>query len=70
MTTIPCSSDAFSYLVAQRANAADYGASFIRAIDACQRFAERSGLVEKWGQDEVQRHLAAAFKHMRRGRRR
>jgi len=68
MTVIPASSDTFALLVAQRSNATNYGASFIRAVDACQRFAQRSGLVERWGQDRVQRHLAEAFKGIRRRR--
>ena len=37
MTVIPQSSDTFALLVSQRANAADYGASFLRAVDTCQR---------------------------------
>jgi hypothetical protein len=71
MTVIPESSDAFTYALARAVNKVDYGASLIRAVDALQKLAERSGLVEKWGQDEVQRHLASAFKplmHRRRTR--
>ena len=69
MTVLPASSDAFALLVHQRSNAANYGASLIRAVDACQRFAERSGLVDRWGPDKVQRYLAEAFKGVRRRKR-
>ena len=68
MSVIPESSDVFTYMLAKAVNRVDYGGSLIRNVDALQRFAERSGLVSKWGQDLVQPHLAAGFKNVQRRR--
>jgi hypothetical protein len=67
-TTIPESSDTFSYLLARAVNRVDYGGDFIRNVDAVWRLAEKSGLAQKWGVDKVQAHMAAAFKNVRRRR--
>jgi hypothetical protein len=69
MTSIlAASSDTFTYMLARAVNKVDYGGSLIRNVDALQRFAERSGLVDKWGQDKVQRYLAEGFRPLRRRR--
>jgi hypothetical protein len=69
MSTIPASSDVFSYELAKAVTFVDYHPrSFIRQVDALQRLAERSGLVEKWGQDRIQKCLSDAFKPLRRRR--
>jgi hypothetical protein len=66
-SVLPCSSDTFAFMVGKAVRFADYHPrSFIRQVDAMQRLAERSGLVTAWGQDEVQRYLAQAFKGIRR----
>jgi hypothetical protein len=68
-TVIPESSDMFSYMLAKAVDRADHGGDFIRNVDAVWRFAEKSGLAQKWGVDRVQKHLAEAFKGIRRRKR-
>jgi hypothetical protein len=68
MTVIPESSDAFTYMLAKAVNRVDYGGDFIRNVDAVWRLAETSGLAQKWGVDEVQRHMSRAFRDVRRRR--
>jgi hypothetical protein len=66
-SVIPRSSDSFSYKLARTINQVDSGeVSFIDAVDTMQRIAERSGLIERWGVDKVQAHMARAFKDIRR----
>jgi hypothetical protein len=67
MSIIPRSSDSFTYKLARTVNRVDSGdISFIDAVDSMQRFAERSGLIERWGVNKVQAHMARAFKDVRR----
>jgi hypothetical protein len=48
MSVIPESSDMFSFMLARSINKVDYGGSLVRNVDAVWRFAEKSGLAEKW----------------------
>jgi len=68
MTVIPESSGRVSYSLATRPSTCDYHpGSFIARSTPCRSWAAL-GLVEKWGQDKIQAHMAAALKSVRRRR--
>jgi hypothetical protein len=66
MTVLPKSSDIFVFMCSQSANAVDYGASLRRAVDGLQRYAMQNGLVDRLGQDAVQRIMSHHFRGVRK----
>jgi hypothetical protein len=70
MSTIPRSSDTFKLMCVRAANKIDYNPKvLLREVDALQRYAEQHGLVEKLGQDVIQRMMSEAIRPVRRWRR-
>jgi hypothetical protein len=65
--TLPASTDRFTYLIAMKAQAvADGKLSVADAAAQLQRFAVEHGVVDRIGQDHVQRLMSQALKQPRR----
>jgi hypothetical protein len=70
MSTIPRSSDTYKLMCARAANKIDYNPKvLLREVDALQRYAEQHDLINKLGQDVIQRMMSEAIKPVRRWRR-
>jgi hypothetical protein len=67
MTGIVASTDLFALRCNQAAGLVAAGKlSLIDAADQLQRLAQRSGVIDRLGQDRVQRVMAASLKQIRR----